>query len=578
MDFTKLLRLPILLVVFLFISLVSPVSAEDYKPQAGRSGGNLILSTTSDPKSFNPILAKETSTTAVTGLIFEGLTRTNGITLEVEPNLAHAWLVSKDGKEITFYLRKGLRWSDGVPLTGDDIVFTFNELIYNPDIPNSARDIFTVEGKQFKVEKIDDYAVKFTLPTVFAPFLMSMSQEILPKHKLEKAAKDGKFNFTWGTDASPADVTGTGPFKLAKYRPGEDVILERNPYYWKRDAKSRRLPYLDKVIFVIVQSPDVAVLKFLEGEIDYYGMRGADFPILKPREKEKNFTVYNTGPAFGSDFLVFNLNPDINIMNQKPFFDPIKLSWFSNLDFRKVVAHALDKKKMIEIVLNGLGFDQDGPMSPSSGFFYNPGLTRYEYDLKKAKEILRDAGFIDRNLDGFIEDRKGRTVEFNLLTNSGNTERIQIAGIIRKDLENLGMKVNLLSLEFNNLVTKLDSTFDWDAILLGLTGGIEPHFSRNVWHSRGQLHLWHPKQIKPLTKWEEEIDNIFDKGVQELDRDKRKVFYDRWQEIVSQELPVIYTVLPASIFAVKNKFGNLYPTSYGGAFHNIEEIFIKSSE
>ena len=580
MNFLKQIRLPVGLVVFLFLSVFDFAQAQEpvYKPESGKFGGQLVLSSSSDPKSFNPILAKETSTTAVTGLIFEGLTRTNGITQEVEPNLATSWQISKDGKEFIFFLRKDVYWSDGAPFTSADVVFTFNELIYNPEIPNSARDIFTVEGKQFKVEKIDDFTVKFSLPTVFAPFLMSMSQEILPRHKLARAVKEGKFNFTWGTDAAVEEVTGTGPFRLTKYLPGETVVLDRNPRYWKKDSQYRRLPYLDKVVFVIIQSPDVALLKFLEGQIDYYGLRGQDYPILKPKEKQKNFTVYNTGPGFGSDFLVFNLNPDINPQNRRPFFDEKKLSWFGNLKFRRAIACALDKKKMIEIVLNGLGFVQDGPMSPSSGFFYNPNVAKYEYNLSKAKSLLKEAGFIDRNHDGIIEDPQGRKVEFNLFTNSGNTERIQIAGIVRKDLQNLGIKVNFLPLEFNNLVTKLDSTYDWDTIIIGLTGGIEPHFGKNVWHSSGHLHMWHPKQSQPQTEWEKRVDVIFDQAVQILDRNLRKALYDEWQEIISEELPVIHTVISASIFAVRNKFGNLYPTSFGGAFHNIEEIFVKSRE
>jgi peptide/nickel transport system substrate-binding protein len=140
------------------------------------------------------------------------------------------------------------------------------------------------------------------------------------------------------------------------------------------------------------------------------------------------------------------------------------------------------------------------------------------------------------------------------------------------------MKVNFLALEFNSIVAKLTSTFDWDCVLIGLTGGIEPHFGRNVWHSSGHLHMWYPLQKSPSTEWEERIDRIFDKAVSELDENKRKVLYDEWQEIVSEELPLIYTVLPEVIFAVRDRFGNLYPTPYGGPFHNIEEIFIRTKE
>jgi len=538
-------------------------------------GGQLVLATTSDPRSFNPILAKETSTTEITSLIFEGLTRTNGVTLEIEPNLAESWQIENNGFAWTFHLRKDVFWTDGVRFSADDVVFTFNQLIYNPTIPNSARDIFTVEGKIFQVEKINDYTVRFTLPVRFAPFLRSMSQSILPKHILEDSVKKEKFNFTWGTDVSPEEIIGTGPFKLSKYQPGERIILKKNPIYWRKSKDGDKLPYIEEIIYLIVQNQDTALLKFQDKELDYYGLRGTDYPLLKPLEQKGNFTVYDTGPAFGSNFLVFNQNRDNNPKTGTPYVDKTKLSWFMNINFRKAVAHAIDKEKIIEILMNGLGYDQDSSMSPSSGYFYNPNVLKYKFNLAKARQILKDAGFFDRDNDGIIEDNFGNKVEFTLYTNSGSTERIQIASIIRKDLENLGMKVNFLALEFNNLVSKLVSTFQWDTIIIGLTGGVEPHFGKNVWDSSGQLHMWYPKQEKPGTAWEKRVDEIFNLAVQELNEEKRKVFYDEWQLIISEELPVVYTVLSASIFAVRNKFGNLNPTPYGGAFHNLEEIYIK---
>ena len=537
-------------------------------------GGQLVLSTTSDPKTFNDITAQETSSSLVTSYIFEGLVRLNAQTLKPEPNLAESWEVSEDGLTWIFHLRRDVRWNDGQPFTAEDVVFTFNDLIYNLDIPNSSRDIFTIDGKIFDVKKIDDYTVQFILPIKFAPFLMGMNQSILPKHKLQKAVEEKKFMTTWGIDTAPQEIIGTGPFNLMEYVPGQRLVFVRNPYYWKKSAAGEPLPYLKKIIYLIVQSADVEMLKFKDGELDYIDLRAMDYPLIKPLEKKGNFTVYNAGPGFGTNFIAFNQNRDSNPKTGRPFIEPKKLSWFTNIHFRRAVACAIDKKKIIEIVMNGLGYPQEAAMSPSAGFFYNPNVTRYEYDPAKAKAILKEAGFFDRDGDGFIEDPNGSTVEFNLNTNAGNTERMDIAAIIRQDLEELGMKVNFLPLEFNNLVSKLNSTFNWDAIMIGLTGGIEPHFGKNVWSSDGTLHMWYPHQKSPATEWERRIDEIFSQGVQELDENKRKVLYDEFQKIVSDELPVIYTVLASRIFAVRNKFGNLCPTSYGGAFHNIEEIYI----
>jgi len=582
------LLLVLSLLIFLSLSKISfciqpksPVwikPSKKYTLEIGNSGGKLIRSTTSDPRSFNPILAKETSTTVITSLLFEGLTKTNVVTLEAEPNLAKNWKVDETGKNWIFSLRKDVYWSDGEEFTADDVVFTFNKLIYNPDIPNSSRDIFTIGENQIQVKKVDKYKVKFVLPTKFAPFLRSLSQEILPEHKLKQTVKNNKFNSTWGINVNESDVVGTGPFVLKKYFPGERITLGRNIRYWKKDQQNNKLPYLNEIIFVILQSQDTALLKFMDKEIDYYSLRGEDLAILGPLHERQNFTIYNAGPAFGSNFLTFNQNPDKNPNSGKSFIPVYKLNWFTNKNFRKAIAYAIDRQKIIEIVYSGLAYSQFSPLSPSSGYFYNEKAKKYKYNLVKAKDILKDAGFIDRDKDGFIEDSEGNRIEFTLYTNTGNSERIKIAAMVRKDLENIGMDVNFFPLEFNNLVTKLTSSFNWEIVLIGLTGGIEPHFGKNVWHSSGTLHMWHPYQEKPYTTWEKKINDIFNQAAQTLDRKKRKELYDEWQMIVSEKLPVIYTVIPASVYAVRNKFGNLYPTVYGGPFGEIEYVYQKTED
>ncbi len=538
-------------------------------------GGTIVLSTVSDPKSFNPILAKETSSTGILNFLFEGLTGTDAETLEVEPALASRWSEGTGGREWLFHLREDARWSDGKPLTADDVVFTFNDLIFNDAVPNSLRDIFTVEGKRVAVEKIDEHTVKFTLPTAFAPFLRTMSAPILPKHVLEDSVKKGTFNATWGVNTPPDQIVGNGPFVLAQYVSGQRVLLKRNAYYWKKDAEGRALPYLDEVLLLIVPNQDVSFLKFQEGELDFYDVRGADYPLLKPQEQKGNFTLYRSGPTFGSTFLMFNQNPGKDTQTGKPYLAPHKLSWFTNKQFRKAAAHAIDKQAIIDIVYNGLAVPQHSSMSPSEGYYYTPDVMGYKFDLNKGKELLAKEGFKDLNADGVLEDAQGHSVDFTLLTNAGVTERVKMAEIIRKDLENLGMKVSLVQMEFNHLVSKFGQGQDWDAVVLGLTGGIEPHFGNNVWQSRGHMHLWNPRQQEPATEWEARIDRIFDMGVQELDKAKRKALYDEWQRIVSDELPFIYTVLPEAIVAVRNKFENVRPTPYGGALHNVEEIKLK---
>lgn len=565
----ELLRRFLFILFFVFLYSIPSI----YSQEDPLYGGTLVYATTSDPKSFNPIIAKETSTTEITGLLFEGLTRINGVTAEVEPNLARSWDISDDGLVWTFYLEKNVKWSDGEFFNADDVIFTFNNLIYNEQIPSSARDIFTISGQKIRIKKIDESTVRFILPARFAPFLMAMTQPILPEHKLKKYVEEESFDSAWGVNAEIGEIVGTGPFVLAKYLPMERVMLNKNPNYWKKNKDGKFLPFIERIVVLVVQNQDVELLKFNEGEIDYYAMRGSDYAILKPKEKMDSFTIYRPGPAFGSHFILFNQNTRKKGDGQT-VIKPYKLRWFEDKTFRQAVSHAIDRQSLIDIVLSGLGIEQYGPMSPSAGFFYNEDVIRYPYNVEKAKEILEKGGYIDRNGDGFLEDKQGNTIEFGLMTNADNTVRTEIARIIRKDLQNIGMKVHLVGVEFNTLVSKLTATFDWECILLGLTGGIEPHFGKNVWNSRGHLHAWFPGQERPGTEWEKRIDDIFDQGVQEIDRKKRKLLYDEWQVIASSELPLIYTVLPERILAVRNKFGNLKPSAYGGVFHNLEEVYI----
>ncbi|MDR2729129.1 MAG: ABC transporter substrate-binding protein [Chitinispirillales bacterium] len=553
--------------------------AEEFVPSIGKSGGEVVLSTISDPKSFNPITSTETSTSYFTNLMYEGLLTQNGVTLEMEPNIAERYEISEDGLTWTFFIRDGVEWSDGVPLSAYDVEFTFNDLIYNKDIvPNSSRDIFTLSGKQIGVKALDSTRVRFTLPFTFAPFLNSLTQEILPKHKHAKAVAAKTFSTSLSIRTPPADMVVNGPFLLDSYISSQKVIFKKNPKYWKKDGEGNNLPYLDRLVYTLVSDQNAELLKFLQGETDYFAAKGEDFPELKRAETPDNFTVYRLGPMTGTSFIVFNQNLRVNPQTNKTYVPPAKLEWFRNDNFRKAIAHVIDKENMVAIAMNGLGYPQWSPKTPAEGYFYNPNVVKYNYDPKIAREILVSEGFKvpAPNSGEFLTDKDGNIVEFSLVTNSGNNVRIKIAEIIRKDLQDLGIKVHFQILEFNSIIQKIDNPpFDFDCVLLGLTGGPEPHFGRNVWHSSGQLHMWYPRQSEPSTPWEARIDTIFDLGVKEMDRAKRKELYDEWQVIAAQKAPFIYTVLAERIECVWNKFENVNPNMNSGLLHNLEYWYVK---
>jgi peptide/nickel transport system substrate-binding protein len=553
-------------------------SAEAFIPAIGSRGGTLNLSSFSDPKSFNPITSTDIMTGEFTKYLYEGLIHINAITLKPEPGLAASWTVSSDGRTWTFSVRHGVMWSDSVPFSAYDVEFTFNSLVLNDSInPNSARDMFTIDGKRPQVKALDSMTVQCTLPVPYAPFLRAMAQEILPRHKYEKFVKDNSFTSALGVLTSPDSMVGTGPFLLQTCIPSEKVVFKRNSLYWRKDSAGTRLPYLSNITYTIVLDQNAELSRFKRGEIDYIKAKGEDFSLLAADTARGKYSVYRLGPASGSYFVFFNQNTGRSPGSGKPYVDSVKLSWFRSQKFRQGIAFALDKQSMINSVMNGLGYPQWGPMSPSEGYYFNPVVATYPFDTARARATLGEAGFKDRNRDGVIEDSLGHPVEFSLYTNSGNTVRNKLAEIITKNLTTIGFKVHFQPMEFSRLTDRIDNPpYEWDAIFLALTGNIEPHFGKNVWQSSGYLHMWFPQEKSPQMPWEVRIDSIFAAGSRELDESKRKILYDEWQRIAADQLPFIYTVLPEQLFCISNKFGNVNPSVTGGLLHSIEKLYIKT--
>jgi peptide/nickel transport system substrate-binding protein len=368
-------------------------------------------------------------------------------------------------------------------------------------------------------------------------------------------------------------LVGTGPFKLAKYEGGSRGVFVRNPFFWKKDSAGQNLPYLDTILITVVQDQKAEVLKFKAGEIDELDVKPQDFPVIKPLEAEGKFTVRKLGPTLAQLFLIFNQNMDKNPQG-KPYVDPTKLSWFRDVHFRRAVSWAIDRKAIRDIVWNGLGSDANGPFPPSSGYWWNSTLPKLVRNLDSAKAELAAGGYT-KGSDGKLRDAKGNAVKFTLLTNAENQSRIETAGLVRKDLDSLGIEVVFTQVEFNALVSRLDASFDWDVVMLGLTGGSEPHFGANVWLSSGRTHQWYPRQKSPSTVWEKELDSLVSAGVRTADTAARKRAYDRLQEVVRDQQPLVYLGHPEYMTAVRDRFGNVDPTPLGGALHDIELIFVK---
>ena len=542
----------------------------------------------SDPKTFNAILSQESPN--VFGYTYEGLVRQNPITAKIKPSLAESWKFSEDNLRIVFTLREGLKWSNGEPLTADDVVFTYNDLIFNKEIPTNVRDSFRIgdSGKFPNVRKLDKRRIEFTLPEPFAPFLANTSVAIMPAHALresvEKRDAEGKpvFISKWGVDTPPDEIIVNGRYKLESYSTSERVKFRRNPYYWEEDEQGNQLPYIDSVVWAILKNQDTSLLRFRSGDLDSLGVSPEYFSLLKREEKRANFRIYNGGPDYGTSFISFNLNKGSR--NGKPLVPPEKSRWFNTLKFRKAVAYAIDRQQMINYIYRGLGEPQNSPISVQSPYYYE-GVKGYEYNPEKAKQLLQEAGFRYNNQSQLL-DAEGNRVSFTLITNAENKTRESMAVQIKQDLGKIGMDVNINPLAFNVLVNKLSNSLDWECHLLGLTGGNEPNNGANVWLTDGNLHAFNQKPqagVPPINgrevyDWEKEISQLYVQAAQELDEEKRKALYNETQRLAQEYLPFVYLVNPLALGAVRDRVQGIEYSALGGAFWNIEELKLTQKE
>ncbi|MCM1983202.1 ABC transporter substrate-binding protein [Lyngbya confervoides] len=543
-----------------------------------------VISTLSDPKTFNTVTSQEVN--PVFGFVEEGLITSDGDG-NIQPALAESWEFADEGKRITFTLREGLRWSDGHPLTVDDVLFTYNDIYLNEAIPADFRDLLRIgpEGKLPTVKKIDERRVEFSIPEPFAPFLRYTGIGLMPKHKLEKAVKtkDGKGNpeflSLWGVGTDPREIVVPGPFQLDRYLTGERVILKKNPYYWRKDDQGRSQPYIDRIAIQIVENQDTGLLQFRTGGLDSTAVAPSYYSLLKREEEERNFKIYNGGLALSSSFISFNLNTGIR--NGKPLVDPVKAAWFNNPEFRKAIAYGIDRKKMLVNIYQGLGEPQYSYIPVQSPYYLSPedGLPTYDYDLDRAKSLLQQAGFT-YNGQNQLQDGSGNQVRFTLYTNAGNQIREAMGAQIKQDLAKLGIQVDFAPIAFNTLVQKLSETLEWDAYLLGFSGGgVEPHSSANVILSDGGLHTFNqkprpgqaPLENREVRDWEREIDRIWIEASQEIDEAKRRDLYGQVQTILQEQLPFIFMINPLVFEAIRNRVQGVEFTALGGSTWNIYE-------
>ena len=494
------------------------VSAES----AVQSGGELHFCLRGEPKTFNPLLVEEDASETIRYLTGGVLIRLNRQSQALEPGLAISWKVSDEGQKISFRLRSGLHFSDGTPFTSEDVAYTIKALM-DPQLHSPTGDSFRSGEGQVAIQTPSADTIVVTFPAPVAGLERLFDQvAILSAHSPKK------------------EMAVLGPFYLADYSPGSYILLRRNTNYWKKDKEGKPLPYLDSIRLDIQRNRDIELLRFRRGEIHLINVLDAEY--FDRLQKEAPAVAHDAGPGLDSEFIWFNQVPTAPLAENKK-------TWFRTTEFRKAISMAINRADLSRIVFSGHAHPAFGPVSPANHFWFNSALPIPQYDSAGALRLLAQAGF---RLEGeTLRDSSGNRVEFTVITNSGNKSREQMVAMIQQDLSQIGIKVNLVTLDFPSLIERITRTYDYEACLLGLVNtDLDPNSQMNVWLSSAENHQWNPKQSKPATAWEVELDRLMRAQSSATTDKKRKADWDEVQQIVADQQPFIYLINKDAMSAI----------------------------
>jgi peptide/nickel transport system substrate-binding protein len=542
--------------------------------EPGHRGGRVVVSLRSEPKTLNPLLAMDSSSRTVIDLLMSDLVHINRETHLTEPSLAKSWEVSADGRTYTLELRRGLRFSDGHPLDADDVSFSFTVYL-DENVAAPQRNLLIVGGEPIRVRDEGPYRVIFELaePYGAAERIFDLVA-ILPRHLLETPYREGIWAGVWGPETSPQEIAGLGPFRLKEYVSGQSVLLERNPYYWKSDGDGERLPYLDEILFSVAASEPLDVMRFRSGDIHIVsGLSASSYSAMEQDEGEAPYQLYDLGPGLEYTFLFFNLN-DVNGSGRQELTR--KQKWFRSKGFRRAVSSAIDRLSIVDLVYQKRAAPLSSHVTPGNKLWHHPSLPPPRYSLSEARDLLRGAGF-GWSDSGLLVDAEGHPVELSILTSAGNVARSMIATLIQDDLRELGIAIQVVTVDFAALLHRIFDTFDYEASLLTFgSSDVDPTAEMATLLSSGPMHVWRPNQKRAATEWESEIDRLMLRQMTSTDLAERRLLYGRVQEIVADEVPILSLVSPNILVGAHRRLGNFRPAVLAPyTLWNAEQLFFR---
>jgi len=516
---------------------------------SAQGGGDLKFCIRTEPKTFNPLKVEEDASSAIRYLTGGVLVRVNRQTQDLEPGLAQSWKVSKDGRQISFRLRSGISFSDGTPFTAEDVAYTIQQLM-DPALHSPTGDAFRSGTGNVETKVISPSQISIRFPAQVAGLDRLFDQvAILSEHSPKK------------------EMAVLGPFMVADYKAGSTVLLKRNPNYWKTDEQGRRLPYLDSIELDIQPNRDVEMLRFKRGELDL--INSLDSEYFDKLATTSPQLVHDAGASLDSEQLWFNEVARSPIPSYKK-------NWFRSANFRRAVSEAINREDLSRVVFHNHAQPAAGPFSPANKFWFNAKLKPHPYSPDVALKALQSEGF--RLENGTLKDKEGNEVVFSIITNAGNKYRERMAVLIQDDLQKIGVHVNVVTLDFPSLIERMTQSFDYEAILLGLTNvDLDPNGEMNVWLSSSDSHQWNPQQKTPETSWEAEIDRLMRAQASSSDVKKRKEAFDRVQEIVVEQEPFIFLINKNALSAVSTAVHGAAPVILSPqTFWNAERLTVSA--
>lgn len=516
-------------------------------------GGRLTATLRSDPRSFNRLVSAGTVTELYSLLAQGKLVRINRATQELEPWLAEKWEASADGRAFTLTLRAGLQWSDGTPFTADDVAFTFRA-VHDARAGSVLGSTLRVGGRPVAATVLDARTVRVEYAAPFGPGVRLLDNlPILPRHKLEAALVAGTFKDAWNAATPATDLVGMGPFQLARYEPGQRLVLARNPHYWRTAPDGARLPYLDEIVLEIVPDQNAEFVRLQSGEMDLLQqVRAEDIATIRPLVSDGRLQLLELGVSTDPDVFFFNL--------RDPYWskDP-RRTWITTREWRQAISHAVNREALAETVFLGAAVPVWGPVTPGNREWFSPNVPRYPHSLETARTLLAGLGLENRDADEWLEDPTGTEARFTMLTFRGNLVLEREAAFVRDELEKIGVAVDVVALEQNTLVDRMLKG-DFESIFFQyLASDLDPALSKDFWLSSGPAHIWNMAQSTPATEWEAAIDDLMAKQAAATDPAERRRLFADVQRVFGEHVPALYFVAPRLYAAARTRVVNLTP-------------------